>query len=68
MIDARGYSCPEPVLMIQAAMKTNENCYEMMVDNRVSVENVTRFANHSGYMVSCEQKGNDFLLTITKSE
>ena len=68
MIDARGYSCPEPVLMIQAAMKTNETCYEMMVDNHVSVENVTRFANHAGYTVSHEQKGNDFLLTITKSD
>ena len=66
MIDARGRSCPEPVIMIKKAMTTKENSYEMLVDNRVSVENVTRFARHEGYTITVEEQGEDFLLRMTK--
>ncbi|MCD8097638.1 MAG: sulfurtransferase TusA family protein [Lachnospiraceae bacterium] len=66
MIDARGRSCPEPVIMLKKALESNENNYEIMVDNHVSVENVTRFAEHSGYEVHIEEKGDDFLLTLTR--
>ena len=40
-IDARGLSCPEPVIMIRKAMATGDAQYEMVVDNPVSKENVT---------------------------
>lgn len=66
MIDARGRSCPEPVIMIKKAMASKEAKYEIMVDNKVSVENVTRFAEHSKYTVTVTEQGDDFLLTITK--
>ena len=35
MIDARGRSCPEPVIMVKKALASKEASYEMMVDNRV---------------------------------
>ena len=41
-LDARGLSCPEPVIMISQAMKSGEAAYEILVDNRVSRENGTR--------------------------
>lgn len=66
MIDARGRSCPEPVIMIKKALESKEASYEMMVDNRVSLENVTRFAKHAGYQVSFKEQDGDFLLKITK--
>ena len=53
MIDARGYSCPEPVMMLRKAMFTKEDSYEILVDNRVSVENLTRYAGHNGYDTEC---------------
>jgi len=65
-IDARGLSCPEPVILISQAMKSGENAYEIMVDNRVSKENVTRYAEHRGYTVSVGEKGGEFTLTIRK--
>lgn len=68
MIDARGRSCPEPVIMIKKAMASKEQAYEMMVDNRVSVENVTRFAEHNGYTVKTEEKENEYLLKITRKK
>ena len=66
MIDARGRSCPEPVIMTQKAMASNEASYEVAVDNRVSVENVTRFAQHKGYQVKVDERDDGFYLTITK--
>ncbi|MGN0205217.1 MAG: sulfurtransferase TusA family protein, partial [Coprococcus sp.] len=33
-LDARGLSCPEPVIMIRKAMTSKENVYEMLVDNQ----------------------------------
>lgn len=68
MIDARGYSCPEPVMMLRAAMETKKDTYEMLVDNRVSVENVTRYASHCGYRTDCQKEGFDFRLSFTRKE
>ena len=65
-IDARGLSCPEPVILISRAMKSGENAYEIIVDNRVSRENVTRFAEHQGYAVSVSEADGEFTLTIRK--
>ncbi len=66
MIDARGRSCPEPVIMLKKAMTSKAARYEIMVDNRVSVENLTRFAQHSGYQVAVAEQADEFTLTITK--
>ena len=65
-IDARGLSCPEPVILISQAMKSGENAYEIIVDNRVSRENVTRFAEHQGYAVSVSEADGEFTLSIKK--
>ena len=67
MIDARGFSCPEPVLMIKKAMETKEDSYEMTVDNRASLENVTRFARHSGYVVEYAQADGEYILRMART-
>ena len=49
MVDARGYSCPTPVIMVQKAVKEGSpKKLEVAVDNQCSVENVTRFAQSAG--------------------
>ena len=40
--------------------------YEVLVDNVVAKENVSRFVLHQGYQVQVEEQGDDFLLKITK--
>ena len=65
-LDARGLSCPEPVIMISQAMKSGYAAYEILVDNRVSRENVTRYAEHQGYRVSVTEQDGEFTLTIKK--
>lgn len=65
-IDARGLSCPEPVILIRKAMMSKENSYEMVVDNVASKENVTRFAEHQGYQVAVTEKDGEYTLNMTR--
>ncbi|MBE6928255.1 MAG: recombinase [Ruminococcaceae bacterium] len=68
MIDARGLACPMPVLKVQQAVKKDHPVtLEVMVDNNTAVQNVTRFANNSGYAVSVKElEDEEFSLTLTK--
>ena len=60
VIDARGLSCPEPVIMTKNALASEDAAYEVLVDNVTAKENVTRFANHQGYQVAAEEKRGRF--------
>ena len=66
MLDARGLSCPEPVIMIRKAMMSRESVYEMIVDNPTSKENVMRYAEHQGYSVSIEESSGEYTLRMKK--
>lgn len=66
ILDARGLSCPEPVIMIRKAMTSKENEYEMIVDNVASRENVTRFAEHQGYRVEVKEEDGEYTLHMCK--
>ena len=66
VLDARGLSCPEPVIMIRKAMMSNEAAYEMVVDNPTSKENVIRYAEHQGYRAAVPEKEGEYHLSITK--
>ena len=65
-IDARGCSCPEPVLMTKRAVDKNENTIVVTVDNKIALQNITRFATGQRYSVSVEEIGEDFVLTLSK--
>ncbi len=65
-IDARGLSCPEPVILTKKALAKGESSYDVIVDNTTAKENVTRFATHQGYSVSADEDGGEFTLHITK--
>jgi TusA-related sulfurtransferase len=67
MIDARGLSCPQPVLMVQQAVKKDQPAsLTVLVDDRCAVGNITRFANSRGYQVQVRQEGDEFTLELTK--
>ncbi|MCR4441738.1 MAG: sulfurtransferase TusA family protein [Peptococcaceae bacterium] len=65
-VDARGMSCPEPLLMTKKAMGESPAGFQVIVDNNTARENVSRFARGNGYRVKVEQDGNDYVLTITR--
>ena len=64
-IDARGYSCPEPVIMTKNALKGGVPL-KVMVDSMTPVQNITRFASNAGYKVSHKAVGEDFEILIEK--
>ena len=68
MIDARGLSCPMPVVMVQKAVQNDAHAtLEVLLDNPCSVENVTRFATNSGYQVEVHPADEDeYRLVLTK--
>ena len=68
MIDARGLSCPQPVLLIKSSVeKTHEAQYTLLTDNMPCVENVCRYAKSAGYEASYKKENEeDFLVTLTK--
>lgn len=67
MIDARGLSCPMPVVMTQKAIQKDAPAsLEVLVDAQVAVENVTRYARSQGYQVKTELQGAECKLTLTK--
>lgn len=68
MVDARGLSCPMPVLMVKKAMQSNEDYYEVMVDATTPCENVKRFAESEGYRVDISENDGEFLLKLTKGD
>lgn len=69
MIDARGLSCPIPVLKVQEAVKkTAPSTLEVLVDNHTAMQNVTRFAHHAGYEVAVrELEDDEYQLVLSKA-
>ena len=65
-IDARGLSCPEPVILTRQAMMSGEAAYEVIVDNNTSKENVTRYAQYQGYKVAVTEQDGEFTLSPSK--
>jgi TusA-related sulfurtransferase len=67
MIDARGLSCPMPVLMVQREVKKNQpETVEVLVDNMTAVGNITRFAASQHYAVKTEEIDGEYKMTLTK--
>ena len=52
-VDARGLSCPQPVLMtLDEIKKGRDNKIEVLVDTDTSKENVSRAAGSQGWRVN----------------
>jgi len=67
-IDARGFSCPQPVLMFMEAVKSgNEKEIIVLVDTDTSKENVSRAAENKNYTVrDIQQQGDEYRINIVK--
>ncbi|MFK5952523.1 MAG: sulfurtransferase TusA family protein [Desulfobacterium sp.] len=67
-VDARGLSCPQPVLMTLNEIKSgNDNTIMVLVDNEASRENVIRAAKSQKCRIGdIQQNGDDYTIPITK--
>ena len=65
-VDARGLSCPQPVLLMQKAVTGGKFPIEIRVDTVTARENVRRAAEKLGCKVKIAQQGDEFTLVISK--
>ena len=66
-VDARGLSCPEPVLMTEKVLKKlQKGEVEVLVDTNTSKENVSRIAKHNGWSVAHEQQPDGTIKLLLK--
>lgn len=65
-VDARGLSCPQPVLLTRRSIEAGEFPIVVLVDTVTSRENVQRLAEKAGHRVKVQEVGDEFKLTITK--
>jgi len=65
-IDARGLSCPQPIILTKKAIQAGQFPIEVLVETVTSRENVRRMAEHAGCRVQVDPLGDEFKLTLTK--
>jgi tRNA 2-thiouridine synthesizing protein A len=65
-VDARGLSCPQPVILAREAIEAGDFPIEVWVETVTSRQNVTRAAQKLGCTVQVEEVGDEFKLTLTK--
>lgn len=66
IVDARGLSCPQPVMKAMAAIKAGQLPIKVLVETVTSRENVRRMAENLGCRVEIEQVDEEFHLTIIR--
>jgi len=65
-IDARGLTCPIPVVRTKQAIEENPGeKITVLVETAVSKENVSRLAKSLGYSVAIEEVAGEFRLNLS---
>lgn len=67
-VDARGLECPQPVVLTKKALEAGALELQVLVDNKVACDNISRLGKKMGCMVKTRVEGEDFVVGLTKSE
>ncbi len=66
-VDARGLSCPQPVLLARQKMQSlGRGAFEVKVDTDTARENIIRLAQKEGWAVEIREAGREYVLVLTK--
>jgi tRNA 2-thiouridine synthesizing protein A len=66
-IDARGLSCPQPVILTNRKIKEmGKGVFEILVDTDTSKENISRLAQQSGWYVEVNRVDKDYRLVLKR--
>lgn len=69
LVDARGLSCPSPVVLTKQALDNlNEGTVTTIVDSQVALENVIKLAHGLAFEVDVEERAGDYYIHIEKTE
>lgn len=63
-VDARGLSCPEPIMLTAEALKETKGPVKVLVSEPHQRTNVEKYAKDHGKKVTVTEKGSEFELVI----
>ena len=63
-VDARGLSCPEPVMLMLDAIAQESGPVTVVVDNATARDNVAHMAEERGRKVTVAAEGSNFRLLL----
>jgi selenium metabolism protein YedF len=66
-LDCRNMECPAPVISVKKALETGADI-SVLLDDGAPRENVVRFAKNRGFLVTEEQNGDGWTISIKSSE
>ncbi len=66
-VDARGLSCPQPVMLTSKAIKKlNKGVIEVLVDSGTARDNVSRLGKNSDWAVTIEEQPDSSYRIVLK--
>ena len=63
-VDARGLSCPQPLMMTNDAIKSQEGPIKVLVSEPHQRTNVEKFAKDKGKKVTVTEVGSEYEIVI----
>ena len=63
-VDARGLSCPEPLMLTAEALKSTDGPVKVLVSEPHQKTNVEKFAKDHGRKATSTEKGSEFEIII----
>ncbi len=67
-VDARGYSCPEPMMMAASAIdESNGQAVKVLVSTTVARDNVLSVAKKKKREAKVERNGDDYAVVVAQA-
>ena len=63
-VDARGLSCPEPIMLTAEALKNEKGPIKVLVSEPVQKENVEKYAKSQRKKPTSKEVGDEFEIVI----
>ena len=64
IVDARGLSCPEPIMLADEAVKTGEFPVKILVSEPHQMDNIMNFLANRGKKLTANPAGSEFEIVI----
>ena len=63
-VDARGLSCPEPVMLTKSALKKQGTPLKVLVDDAIAKTNIEKLIKKEGKKLTVNENGSEFEMII----
>ncbi len=63
-VDARGLSCPEPVMLTKSALKKQGTPLKVLVDDAIAKTNIEKLIKKEGKKLTVSENGSEFEMII----